>query len=68
MGPEMDRKLNPVKSESLVISRKLHKPSRPDLFMSNIKIPIFQNHKHLGIFISDDCTVECHIKSATKLG
>ena len=49
-------KFNLLKSESLVITRKLHKPTHPDLFMSNTKIPVVQNHKHLGIFISDDCT------------
>ena len=58
-------KFNPLKSESLVITRKLNKPSHPDLFMSNTKIPVVQNHKHIGIFISDDCTWDCHIKSST---
>ena len=57
-------KFNPLKSESLVITRKLYKPTHPDLFMSNTKIPVVQNHKHLGIFISDDCTWDCHIKSS----
>ena len=33
--------------------------------MSNTKIPVVQNHKHLGIFISDDCTWDSHIKSST---
>ena len=28
-------KFNSLKSESLVITRKLHKPTHPDLFMSN---------------------------------
>ena len=37
-------KFNPLKSESLVITRKLHKPTYPDLFMSNTKIPVVQNH------------------------
>ena len=58
-------KLHPLKSESLFITRELYKPTHPDLFMSNTKIPVVQNHKHLGIFISDDCTWDCHIKSST---
>ena len=58
-------KFNPLKSESLVITRKLHKPTYPDLFMSNTKIPVVQNHKHLGIFISDNCIWDCHIKNST---
>ena len=33
--------------------------------MSDTKIPVVQNHKHLGIFISDDCTWDCYIKSST---
>ena len=58
-------KLHPLKSESLFITRELYKPTHPDLFMSNTKIPVVQNYKHLGIFISDDCTWDCHIKSST---
>ena len=57
-------KFNPLKSESLVITRKNIKPVHPDVFMSNTKIPDVQSHKHLGIYLSHDGTWECHIKKS----
>ena len=57
-------KFNPLKSESLVITRKNIKPVHPDVFMSNTKIPDVQSHKHLGIYLSHDGTWECHIKNS----
>ena len=60
-------KFNPSKSESLVISRKRFKPNHPDLFMSNTEIPSVTSHKHLGIFLSDDGSLDFHIgKSIEK--
>ena len=48
-----------LKSEYTVITRKHNKLLHPD--MSNTTIPNIQSHKHLGIFISDDGTCDCHI-------
>ena len=56
-------KFNPSKSESLIVSRKRNKPGHPNLFMSNIEIPSVQNHKHLGIFISNDGKWNFHVKN-----
>jgi len=52
---------NPLKSESMLISRKINKPSHPPLNMQNVNIPIVDVHKHLGVFMSNDCTWHAHI-------
>ena len=52
---------NPSKSESMIISRKINKPNHPPLTMQNINIPIVDIHKHLGVFMSNDCTWHAHI-------
>ena len=54
-------KFNPVKTESLLISRKLIKPVHPPLFMLNQQIKEVENHKHLGIYLSNDGTWHTHI-------
>ena len=40
---------NPVKTESLLISRKSNKPDHPSIFMSEQMIKEVDTHKHLGI-------------------
>ena len=52
---------NPIKTETLLISRKLNKPFHPSLFMDSQKITEFEVHKHLGVFLSYDCTWHAHI-------
>jgi len=52
---------NPSKSESMLISRKINKPTHPPLTMQNVNIPIVDVHKHLGVFMSNDCTWHVHI-------
>jgi len=52
---------NPSKSESMLISRKINKPSHPPLTMQNVNIPTVDVHKHLGVFISNDYTWHVHI-------
>ena len=54
-------KFNPVKIESLLIRRKLIKPVHPPLFMLNQQIKEAENHKHLGIYLSNDGTLHAHI-------
>ena len=54
---------NPSKSESLIISRKRNKPAHPILSMSNVKIPSLDNHKHLGIYLSNNGTWDLHLRS-----
>jgi hypothetical protein len=52
---------NPNKSESLLISRKNNTHVYPPLSMNNSPILEVQNHKHLGIFLSQNCTWHTHI-------
>ena len=53
---------NPLKTESLTISRKLNKPFHPPLYMSGTQINEVNSHKHLGIYLSNDCTWHNHIE------
>lgn len=52
---------NPVKTESLLITRKLNRPIHPPLFMENQQITETDSHKHLGVYLSNDCTWHKHI-------
>ena len=56
-------KFNPNKSESLTTSRKINKLDHPPVFMSNQEINEVQFHKHLGIFISSDCSWYKHTEN-----
>ena len=47
---------NPKKTESLLISRKLNKTVQWPLLMDNQVIIEVESHKHLGVFLSNDCT------------
>ena len=53
---------NPLKTESLTISRKINKPYHPPLYMSGTQINEVNSHKHLGIYLSNDCTWHNHIE------
>ena len=52
---------NPKKTVSLLISHKLNKPLQPPLLMDNQVIAEIDSHKHLGVFLSNDCTWHMHI-------
>ena len=52
---------NPTKTESIIISRKFNKAQHPPIFMQNHQILEIDNHKHLGIYFSSDCTWQYHI-------
>jgi hypothetical protein len=52
---------NPTKSESMVISRKRLKPLHPPLVMNNEQIISISSHKHLGVYLSEDCKWHTHI-------
>ena len=52
---------NPLKTEALLISRKLIKPYLPPLHMDNQIIDEVDTHKHLGIYLSNDCSWHKHI-------
>ena len=52
---------NPVKSKSMLFSRKIKKPVHPQLHMNNIAIEHVESHKHLGITLSSDAKWTQHI-------
>ena len=52
---------NPIKTETLLISRKLIQPAHPPLHMLNIQISEVENHKHLGLYFSNDGSWYTHI-------
>ena len=58
--------VNPLKTQSLTISRKINKPYHPPLYMSGIQINEVNSHKHIGIYLSNDCTWHNHIEYIKK--
>ena len=54
---------NPSKTESMIISRKINKPIHPSINMLNQEIQETYTHKHLGIYLSHDCSWREHIDS-----
>ena len=52
---------NPSKSESLIVSRKRGPNRHPDLLLNNQSITEVSDHKHLGVFISNNCTWHSHM-------
>ena len=55
-------KFNPNKTESLLISRNIYRPFHPPLSMLDQQITDVESHKHLGIYLSNDCTWHKHIE------
>ena len=49
-------KFNPGKNESFVVTKKINKPIHPPSFMLNEQIKEVQFNKHLGIYLSTDCS------------
>ena len=52
---------NPTKSESFLVSRKLNRPIHPHLYMQGVQIEEVECHKHLGVFLSNDCSWHQHM-------
>ena len=53
---------NPNKSESLLISRKQNTHLFPPLAMDHQPITEVTSHKHLGLYLSNDCSWHTHIE------
>ena len=51
---------NAIKTETMVASRKRHKPHHPDLIMDNVVLQEIIRHRHLGITFSSDLTWHNH--------
>ncbi|MCW4309282.1 MAG: reverse transcriptase domain-containing protein, partial [Candidatus Thiodiazotropha endolucinida] len=52
---------NPIKTETLLVSRKLIKTAHTPLYMLNKQISEVENHKHLGLHFSNDGSWHKHI-------
>ena len=57
---------NPSKTEATLFSRKLNRPHHPPIFMQNHQITEVDSHKHLGLYLSNDCTWHKHINYITE--
>ena len=57
---------NPTKTEAMLFSRKLNRPHHPPIFMQNHQITEVDSHKHLGLYLSNDCTWHKHINYITE--
>ena len=57
---------NPQKTQTMVISRKSVKPVHPPLKMNNHDLQEVSNHKHLGIFFSNNGLWHDHIDYIVK--
>ena len=54
-------KFNPNKNEVMLISRKTNSQNHPPVFMQNQQIQEVEFHKHLGVYLSSDCSWHQHI-------
>ena len=52
---------NQSKTETLLLSRKLNNLQYPRLYMKNVQIQEVRSHKHLGIYLSNDCSWHQHV-------
>jgi len=47
---------NPLKSESLLFSRKTNPPAHPNLYLNSIPTQEVSSHRHLGVVFSNNCS------------
>ena len=57
---------NHAKTESLLISRKVNRPYHPPLFKQEYQITEVESHKHLGLYLSNECSWHKHINYITE--
>ena len=57
---------NPMKTESLLFSRKTTQPTHPNIYMNNVQINEVSTHKHLGVVFSKNCSWHEHIVLTMK--
>ena len=54
-------KFNPIKTESLLFSRRVNLRDHPTLFFNDVPIQEVVSHKHLGVYLSQRCDWQKHI-------
>lgn len=59
-------KFNPTKTEAMTISKKIIKPHHPPIYMDNVMINEVENHKHLGVILSENYSWNEHINEIIK--
>ena len=52
---------NHTKSEPVLVSRKLNRSMHPHLYTQGVQIEEVECHKHLGVYLSNDCSWQQHI-------
>ena len=57
---------NASKTISMILSRKVNQLQHPPLFMDNIQLNDCENHKHLGVTLSQSCRWSDHISNITE--
>ena len=57
---------NLTKTEEMLFSCKLNRPRYPPIFMQNHQITEVNSHKHLGLYLSNDCTWHKYINYITE--
>ena len=58
--------VNPLKTESLLFSRKTYPPAHPNFYFNNTPIQEVSSHQHLGVVFSYNCSWHDHIDSIKK--
>ena len=53
---------NPLKTEYMIVSKKLIHPPRPQLYLNNVPIKMVKQHCHLGIWFTDNMSWGKHIQ------
>ena len=48
-------KFNPIKTESLMFSRRINQQVHQTLFFNDVPIQECVSHKHLGVYLSQRC-------------
>ncbi len=56
-------KFNPLKTETIIFSKKINKPQHPNLSMNGQSLNTFKEHKHLGLTMSEDGKWNTHIST-----
>ena len=63
---------NPAKSESISFSRKVNQPDHPPVYINYQLINEVDMHKHLGMYLSNECKwpehIHCIKSKAWQLG
>jgi len=66
MGRPLAFSFNPIKTESLLFSRKSDKILHPPIFINTVRIETVQSHKRIGVLFSNYCSWHDNIQEVKK--